>query len=236
MSLEKALNLSHYLSTAGVASRRHAATLIKEGKIKVNREVCITPGYRVLPNDTITYQNQEIYIKERVYIMLNKPRGYVCTSSDPYATKKAIDLIPLKEYRLFSIGRLDKESEGLILFTNDGAYSETLMHPRYEIKKEYIVTTNKPLSPKMRQQCMSGIDSDGEHLHAISVTEEGDCCYRFVLNEGKKREIRRLIQAMGRQTKSLKRVSIGKLQLGDLKSGAWRHLTPKDIKLALEQY
>ncbi|MPN22153.1 Ribosomal small subunit pseudouridine synthase A [bioreactor metagenome] len=166
--------------------------------------------------------------------MLNKPRGYVCTNADPHAPRKAVDLIRLDSpVRLFSAGRLDKESEGMILFSNDGDYVAQLTHPRHEILKTYLVRVVRELTSAELERIRAGIREDGELLRVVSIDPLGKCRYRIVLNEGKKREIRRLTAAVGAATLELRRVRIGGLELGDLPEGAFRELSPEEVALTL---
>ncbi len=230
--------LVKFLSAAGVASRRAAGDLVKAGRIAVNGRTIREPGFRILPADTVTLDGRPVEPAGRFhYIMLNKPRGYVCTNADPYAPRKAVDLIRLDPpVRLFSAGRLDKESEGMILFSNDGDYVARLTHPRYEIRKTYLVRVTREFTEPELTRIRTGITDGGEHLRVISIAPAGNCLYRIVLNEGKKREIRRLTAAVGAPTLELRRIRIGGLALGDLPQGAFRELTPEEVALTLEAH
>lgn len=230
--------LVKFLSAAGVASRRAAGDLVKAGRIAVNGRTIREPGFRILPADTVTLDGRPVEPAGRFhYIMLNKPRGYVCTNADPHAPRKAVDLIRLDPpVRLFSAGRLDKESEGMILFSNDGDYVARLTHPRYEIRKTYLVRVTREFTEPELTRIRTGITDGGEHLRVISIAPAGNCLYRIVLNEGKKREIRRLTAAVGSPTLELRRIRIGGLGLGDLPQGAFRELTPEEVALTLEAH
>ena len=230
--------LVKFLSAAGVASRRAAGDLVKAGRIAVNGRTIHEPGFRILPADTVTLDGRPVEPAGRFhYIMLNKPRGYVCTNADPHAPRKAVDLIRLDPpVRLFSAGRLDKESEGMILFSNDGDYVARLTHPRYEIRKTYLVRVTREFTELELTRIRTGITDGGEHLRVISIAPAGNCLYRIVLNEGKKREIRRLTAAVGSPTLELRRIRIGGLALGDLPQGAFRELTPEEVALTLEAH
>ena len=230
--------LVKFLSAAGVASRRAAGDLVKAGRIAVNGRTIHEPGFRILPADTVTLDGRPVEPAGRFhYIMLNKPRGYVCTNADPHAPRKAVDLIRLDPpVRLFSAGRLDKESEGMILFSNDGDYVARLTHPRYEIRKTYLVRVTREFTEPELTRIRTGITDGGEHLRVISIAPAGNCLYRIVLNEGKKREIRRLTAAVGSPTLELRRIRIGGLALGDLPQGAFRELTPEEAALTLEAH
>ena len=228
-------NLTKFLSTSGAASRRHAAELVKTGHVSVNGAVCTDPSVRIADGDRVTLDGRAVIPpREFVYVMLHKPRGYVCTADDPHAPKKALDLIDLPGVRLVSAGRLDKNSEGLILFSNDGAWIERLTHPRHGTRKTYQVTTERPLSSAdIRLLTTSGVQDDGETLRALSIRAEAPGRYVFILGEGKNREIRRMIEALDNRTRRLKRIAVGALRLGGLPMGRWRRLTPAEALLVL---
>jgi 23S rRNA pseudouridine2605 synthase len=226
--------LNRFISASGIASRRKSAELIKNGHVTVNGVIITAPGSRVTANDQIAVDGKAISLGKRYYIMLNKPRGYTCTDADPYAMHKAIDLIDLPGVRLFSAGRLDKESEGLIIFSNDGDYVNQLTHPRYGILKTYELTTDQPIAIDFLSQLLAGIDDEGERLKAVEFTEIAPCVYKVVLNEGKKREIRRMALAAGCRTQKLVRIAVGKLKLAKLKSGCWRQLENEERQYSLE--
>ena len=168
--------LVKFLSAAGVASRRAAGDLVKAGRIAVNGRTIREPGFRILPADTVTLDGRPVEPAGRFhYIMLNKPRGYVCTNADPHAPRKAVDLIRLDPpVRLFSAGRLDKESEGMILFSNDGDYVARLTHPRYEIRKTYLVRVTREFTEPELTRIRTGITDGGEHLRVISIAPAGE--------------------------------------------------------------
>ncbi|MDD5597876.1 MAG: pseudouridine synthase [Victivallaceae bacterium] len=233
MAEKEKTSLSKYLGVCGVASRRKSCELIKQGKVLVNRRTVMEPGFKISPDDEIVCNGKEVLFQEKIYIMLNKPRGFVCTADDPHAPQKAVDLIKLppkhSDVRIFSAGRLDKDSEGLLIFTNDGDYAEKIMHPRYEILKTYEVKTAAEIPDEVLARLRGGITDDGEFLHPEEIIRKGKCQYTFILNEGKKREIRRLVSFAGTKVTSLKRVALGKLKLGNLKSGQWKYLSPEEV-------
>ena len=225
------MNLTKRLATAGAASRRKAAELIKNGEVTVNGKVETNPATLVSPSDKIRVSGSSLdAAPEHVYIMLNKPRGYVCTNDDPHAKKKAIDLITLrKPVRLFSAGRLDKDSEGLIIFTNDGEFANRLTHPGSGIVKTYALSAEHSFTDDELQQMVDGIEDDGETLSAEEVWQTGERKFMIVLAECKNREIRRMVEALGNHTKRLERMAIGDLRRGMLKPGEWRFMTRRDI-------
>ena len=225
--------LSHFLSLSGIASRRKCADIVKAGRVKVNGQTVTAPGCRINSGDKVDCDGQPVKIEQRFYIMLNKPRGYACTNDDPHAEKKVFDLVKVEGVRLFSAGRLDKDSEGLLIITNDGGYAMQLTHPRYEIFKTYLVKTDAPISATELNRLRRGISDGGERLCPEKIEDNGNCQYQFILNEGKKREIRRMIAAVGRKTVSLQRLSIGALSLDALEQGEWRFLSDAEVKLSL---
>ena len=231
---EYPVSLSKFLSICGVASRRKATELIKNEKVFVNSELITQPGYKVTEKDIVKYNNKVIQYGKRYYILLNKPRGYVCTNEDKYADKKAVDLIDIPDSRLFTAGRLDKESEGMIIVTNDGDYAKKLTHPSYQTTKTYHVTVDRELSKKNLSDFQNGITDDGEFLKAQSVKAIGRNKYEFVLTQGKNREIRRMISYAKRKTIKLKRIAIGRLSLDKLPQGKWRSLSSAEIELTLK--
>ncbi len=238
MENSEIISLSKYLSVCGIASRRKSCDLIKQGKVRVNGEPIKEPGCKISSSDKVIFAGKQVILQEKVYIMLNKPRGYICTNDDPHAPLKAIDLIELPQeqadIRLFSAGRLDKDSEGLLLFTNDGNYVEKIMHPKHEILKNYQVTTDSEIPDDMLDKLRRGINDDNEFLKPHKIKKEGNCLYTFILNEGKKREIRRMVKFAGTKVNSLKRIALGALTLGTLKPGEWKYLTPEDIEKSLK--
>lgn len=229
-------SLSKYLALCGAASRRHAVDLIRAGQVSVDGRTEREPAARVTGQEKILCGGRPLALpKERHYIMLNKPRGYVCTSEDPHARKKALDLIRLPgDPRLFSAGRLDKDSEGMILFSDDGDFVFSLTHPRAGIRKIYEVSLDHPLSPEDIHLMLEGIRSGKDTLRALRIEHMNGRKYRFILGEGKNREIRRMAEAVGNEAVRLKRVAIGSLKMGGLPCGSWRTLSPEERALALQ--
>lgn len=229
------MNLTKRLSVCGAAPRRKSAELIKSGCVTVNGEIQTNPATPVTMRDKVCVNGKPVNsLPDHVYIMLNKPRGYVCTNSDPHAKKRALDLIRLrKEIRLFSCGRLDKDSEGLILFTNDGEFADRITHPGNGVFKTYAVSVEHPFTSEELQRMCDGITHEGETLHAEDIYQTGPRKYLVVLMEGKNRELRRMTEFLGNKVKRLERVVIGNLKRGLLKPGQWRFMSKNDIALAL---
>ncbi|MBO4649523.1 MAG: rRNA pseudouridine synthase [Lentisphaeria bacterium] len=227
------ISLTKYLSTSGVCSRRGAEALIVSGRVKVNGQRAERGAMRILPGDRVEFDGRTVApLSRKFYIMLNKPRGYVCTLEDRHAEKKAVDLIPqARETRLVSAGRLDKDSEGLILFSNDGDFVARLTHPRYEVEKTYRVSLSGELTAEaIRQLTGPGVPSEGDRLRARAIRPTGPGHYDFILSEGKNREIRRMAAYFHLDVKRLARIAVGAVRLGGLECGQCRSLSPAEIE------
>ena len=236
-SPDSTVPLGKFLALRTALSRRAAVEAVKAGRVRLDGETVREPARRVTPGSRVELDGNAVETDEARplrYYMLNKPRGYVCSSADPHAEKLALDLLPVEPgVRLFSAGRLDTESEGLLIFSNDGDYVEELSHPRNRVLKRYRVEVARPLSEREMSRLREGIADDGEVLRAIEVIPRGGCAYEFVLNEGRKREIRRMTAAVGAPTKRLRRFAVGALELGDLPEGKFRELSPEERRLSL---
>ena len=230
------MNLVKYLSSCGAASRRKAEELIRSGAVTVDGSVVMEPGFRVNETSAVALEGVPLEVPEmRHYILLHKPRGYVCSNADAHAAKLAVRLINIPGVRLVSAGRLDKDSEGAIIFSDDGEFINRLAHPRYGILKRYMVTVERPITPQWQQKMLSGIVDAGEKLRVISIREAAPCRYEIILNEGKKREIRRLTAAAGAPTVRLVRVAIGNVELGRLPLGKYRELSRDEVETLLNK-
>ncbi len=228
--------LVKYLAAAGAASRRNAGELVKAGRVAVDGTTVTEPGFRVPDGAAVTLDGRRLQRTAKYYILLHKPRGYVCTHADPHAPRKAADLVKLDpQVRLAYAGRLDKESEGMLILSNDGDYIEQLTHPSHQILKRYHVTLERELIPAEMELLRRGIVDDGEALHVEAIERISPKRYQVTLNEGKKREIRRLTAHVGAPTVRLIRVRTGALLLGDLAPGCWRELSPEEVALTLRQ-
>jgi 23S rRNA pseudouridine2605 synthase len=234
--------LQKILSNAGVASRRVAEGMIAAGRVAVNGVVQTQAGARADPEvDEITVDGVPVLRERYRYFMLNKPRGFVSTMSDEEGRPTVLDLVPIGDVRLRTVGRLDMDSEGLLLLTNDGHLIDLLTHPRYEVEKEYLVGIDAPLAERDLQRLVRGVVSDGERLRAVSVRRaaappaeaaerpEPAAWVLMVLREGKKREIRRMMMLVGRRVLVLRRIRLGPLHLGSLGEGAFRELTGEEV-------
>lgn len=230
--------LQKILSAAGICSRRAAETYIKEGHVKVNGITANLGDSADLEQDEIVVNGRTLGKKARrmVYIMLNKPRGYVTTLSDEADRKTVADLIQDVPERVYPVGRLDMHSEGLLLLTNDGQLAHSLMHPSHEVYKEYLVklTPDEEGLPSPEKPLSGVIELDGERLlpakcRLLTKTENG-YIMTIAIRQGKNRQIRRMCAKCGYTVNSLKRVSEGDVKLGELPSGRWRYLTEAEVR------
>ncbi|MDO9591595.1 MAG: pseudouridine synthase [Erysipelotrichaceae bacterium] len=226
------MRLQKYMAHCGVASRRSAEQIILAGRVMVNGIIVTELGTSVEPGvDVVLVDGKEIQVEEtHVYIMLNKPSGYITSVKDNFSRPTALDLVPL-DRRVYPVGRLDYDSEGLILLTDDGALTHLLTHPSHEFEKRYLVETDRLLSDPALEALRSGVDLGDYMTHPATVERQRE--YRKLIigiHEGKNRQIRRMIEALGAEVKLLRRLSIGPLEMGDLKLGAWRYLTAEEIE------
>lgn len=230
--------LVKYLSMSGFCSRRESARIIKDGKILVNGKLVKDPSVFIKISDKVECNGEKIRPgPDNIYLILNKPKGYVCSLKDSHAEKLASGLIDIPgSPRIFNVGRLDKDSEGLIMFTNDGNFMERVSHPRYGVRKTYEVLLDAPLQENDLNTIKTGIRDGNDTLRVAEIRPcETKNLYLFVMTEGKKREIRRIASRLGRKIMRLKRVSIGKLELGNLETGKWRFLSEEEIALCFKK-
>ena len=226
--------LQKILSTHGVASRRHAEQMIEQGRVSCNGRVCHL-GDRADPElDTILVDGRPLpSLGEKVYIMLHKPRGFVTTLSDEKGRKNAAQLVADCGTRVYPVGRLDMDSEGLLLFTNDGDFANRLMHPSHEVNKTYRVTVSG-YSEEAVAKLRLPVTLDGYTIRPPQVQLVKNNNQRaeilVTIHEGRNRQVRRMCQLAGMDVQRLIRISEGSLQLGDLPLGKWRHLTPNEVK------
>jgi 23S rRNA pseudouridine2605 synthase len=227
--------LNKLLAHAGVGSRRKCEGLINAGRVTVDGRVVRELGTKVEPGkQRVAVDGQPIRQERPVYWMLHKPRGYLCTNYDPARRPLALDLVPHISQRVYTVGRLDEASEGLLLLTNDGELANRLMHPRFGVEKTYLVqVVGNPTAEDLRQLLKGVYLSDG-HVKARSVKRErksgASVWLRIVLNEGKNREIRRMLARLGHKVLRLRRIAVGPVQIGSLASGKARRLTGAELE------
>ena len=225
--------LSKALAGAGVASRRACEELIFQGLVKVNEKIIKVPQTLVdLSVDVVTFRDQPIKpVENKVYYLLNKPVGYICSTRRSGQSKLVLDLFQEEGHRLFTVGRLDKDTEGLLLVTNDGHFANQVIHPSANISKEYLVKTDQEVTHDHLVAISHGTLVEGAFVKPIRVEKVRRGTLKVVIGEGKKREVRMLLDAAGLKTKSLTRIRLGGLNLGALPVGAWRPLTEKEKQL-----
>jgi len=222
--------LQVFLAHAGVASRRAAEKLISQGRITVNGRPVTVPGEKVLPGDDVRFDGTPVKAENRfLYLVLNKPPLYITSSFDPQGRPLALDLLPPCKERLYSVGRLDYRSSGLIVFTNDGDFTAMVGHPRSEIEKEYLVESTVPIPDRAVEEFARGVIIEGVLYRAREIERTGRKTLRVVLVEGKNREIRRVFSHFHLHPEKLQRVRIGPVKLGSLKEGESRPLTEEEL-------
>lgn len=226
------------LVAGGAGSRRQAAALIIEGSVSVNGQPATNLNHPVSASDAVSVNGRPLAQAEKrtVYLLLNKPRGYLCAVSDSRGRPTVLDLVPdaLRVAGLVPVGRLDADSTGLLLLSNDGAFVERVTHPRYGVVKEYDVLLDRALWPRDQARLLDGVEIEGGLARALSVepVRKGEARYAMELAEGKKREVRLMMRAVGRRVLRLTRVRVGGLRLGRLPSGSVRELSAQEARKA----
>lgn len=230
------IRIQKMIADSGYCSRRKAEAMISQGRVKVNGRP-VKLGDKCGFKDIITVDGERLQMsrkKNLVYIMLNKPRGYVTTVSDELDRRCVMDLISDIEERVYPVGRLDRNSEGLLLFTNDGEFANSIMHPSRHIAKTYRVTVRPDISDEQLVKLAEGVEIDGRKTLPASVVvkekEQGRVVLLITIKEGRNRQIRKMCEAVGLEVARLRRISIGPLKLGMLKPGTWRELTAEELR------
>lgn len=230
------IRIQKIIADSGYCSRRKAEELMTKGRVKLNGHP-VKPGDKATVRDIITIDGERIYIpksKKFVYIMLNKPRGYVTTMNDELGRKCVTELLEGVEERVYPVGRLDRNSEGLLLFTNDGNFANSIMHPAKQISKTYRVTVRPDISDEQLVTLSEGVELDGRKTLPATVIVKDKTPGRVVLlitiKEGRNRQIRRMCEAVGLEVARLRRISVGPLKLGMLKPGTYRELTAEELR------
>ncbi len=232
------VRLQKFLADAGVASRRASEQIVLAGRVAVNGEVVRELGVKVDPgHDAVALDGKPLKVRRRIYLALNKPPGLVCSRKDELGRPTIYELLPREWGHLHSVGRLDFNSEGLLFLTNDGELSLRLTHPRYGVRKKYLATVEGRVDEEMLGRFTHGLWHEGEKLKAerarLISASQAQSVVELDLAEGKYREVRRLFESQGRTVKRLQRIQIGKIKLGELRTGKWRTLTEVEIKSLL---
>ncbi len=223
------MRLNRFLASAGLGSRRSVEELITTGQVRVNGQVVTDLATKVTPDDAVKVGSRLLHQEKTLTAVLNKPRNYVCTADDDLDRRTIFDLLPTNWPRVFHVGRLDKDSEGLLIVTNDGDLSLALTHPRYKIDKEYEVLLDRPFNPTDRAKLLKGFHIMGGRAKIEHLEQLGPNHLRMVLTQGIKRQIRLMLYELGYEVERLVRVRIGPLKIGETRPGDWRILTPKEI-------
>lgn len=233
------IRLQKYLAECGVASRRKSEELIAAGKVKVNGVTALI-GDKVNPkHDKVTVSGKKVVsVKKNVYIMLNKPRGFITTMNDEHDRKCVAELVKDINTRVYPVGRLDRESEGLLIMTNDGEFTNALTHPSKHVSKTYRVTIRPTITKEQSTEFRNGIEIDGRMTAPADLrvleAQENRTVVEVTIYEGRNRQIRKMFEALGIEVARLKRTKVGNLKLGMLKQGAYRHLTEDEVSSLYE--
>lgn len=232
------VRLQKFLAEAGVASRRAGERLIVNGLVEVNGRVVQELGAKVDPlHDEVKVEGRPVKARRKIYVALHKPRGFLSTRSDELERRIVTDLLPREWSHLHPVGRLDRDSEGLIFLTNDGEFTLRLTHPRFGVRKKYRAIVEGRVEPVMLRRFTEGVEHEGERLRAeharLVDANNSHSIVELELAEGKNREVRRLFESQGLLVERLQRTQIGPIRLGELPEGRWRALTAAEVKALL---
>ncbi len=225
------MRLQKYLAECGVASRRTAEKLITQGRVTVNGQVATVLGTCVEETDRVTLDGKPVQPEARkVYILLNKPKGYVTTAADTHNRPIVTELVDVPE-RVFPVGRLDIDTEGLLILTNDGEFANQLTHPKYGCEKTYYARLAAPIDKEAEERLRRGVEIEGEYVTQPAIVERKEPgVYRIKIKEGKKRQVRRMFESVGGRVVYLRRTAIGGLRDTKLAKGSWRFLTQEEVR------
>ena len=227
------MRLNKFLAACGVASRRDCDELIKQGRVKINGKVA-SLGMEADEGDEVTVDGNKVVLKKNEYYILNKPKGYLSTVSDEKGRKTVMDLMPSNVGRIYPVGRLDYDSEGLLILTTDGELAQRLTHPKNEVPKTYLVKIEGTATEATLNPIRSGIEIEGGYVtkkckaHIVETNKEYTKIH-ITITEGKNREIRKMFAAIGREVTLLKRIKVGELTLRGLDRGEWRKLNKQEV-------
>lgn len=231
------MRLNQYLAKSGLAARRKTKEIIISGRVTINERITTNPYHQVKKGDTVRIFGKKIELAKNIYILIHKPKGVTTTCSDKFAKINILDILPKKitryQNRLYPVGRLDKDSTGLVIVTNDGDFCHKMTHPKFEVEKEYILKLSKQLSKVDQQRAKAGIIDNGELLSVkkIKILKDKKNLHfnlGVTITEGKKRHLRRLFNKLGYKVEELKRVRIGNIKLQRLKEGKFIFINPQN--------
>ncbi len=233
---EAAPRINRYLASCGLGSRRACDRLVESGRVSVDGTPVDQPGLRVLPSMRVTVDGKTVRPQSTRVLMLHKPRNIICTVSDPEGRRSILDLLPpeWQDLRLYPVGRLDRNSEGLILVTNDGDLAMRMTHPRYHVEKEYLIWLRSELTQEQGDAMLDGVFSDQERLAALAIqpipSQGRYHCYSLILGEGRNRHIRRMCEAVEAEVTRIKRIRLAGLDVKELPVGACRELVGRELR------
>lgn len=228
------VRLNKYLASCGVGSRRACDELIQSGRVEVNGSPCVNMGTRIGPADHVRLDGKRVSPNALSVMAFHKPRGYVCTREDELGRDTIYKLLPPSMHSLHHVGRLDRDSEGLLILTNDGDLSQKLMHPSKSVEKEYLVTSNQAFENEHLDQFLEGVYTEGGKLKAKAIERLSSRRIKIILDHGAKRQIRVMFETLGYQVTKLLRVRIGSLWLGDLEPGRCALLNEREVELLMK--
>ncbi len=228
--------LNKFIAHAGICGRREAAELVKDGKVVVNGDKVFEPGYRVSSKDKVTVKGKQVFLqKNAVYILLNKPKDYITTSNDPQGRKTVLDLVKgATTERVYPVGRLDRNTTGVLLLTNDGELAQKLTHPSFEVKKIYEVTLDKPVTKKDLETILSGVTLEDGFVAADAIgyaDAKNKNIIGIEIHSGRNRIVRRIFEHLGYDVKGLDRVMFANLTKKNVDRSKWRYLNEKEVRL-----
>ena len=229
------MRINKYIAHAGIASRRKAEELIKQGKVSINGQVVRELATNVKSGDRVEVEGQPIYNEEKVYYLLNKPRGVISSVSDDKGRKTVVELLPQVKERIYPVGRLDWDTTGVLILTNDGDFTDEMIHPRNEIDKVYLarlkgLATKENLRPLTRGVVIDGKKTGPARYKIIKVEpDKNRSLVELTIHEGRNRQVRRMCDAAGMHCTRLRRIQEGSLRLGELPPGKWRYLTEAEV-------
>ena len=236
VTTDEVMPLNKFLAHCGICSRRDAVKIISDSEVKVNGNICLEPGYKVQPTDEIIYNNKKLYVtKNLVYVLLNKPKNHITTTEDPEGRKTVLDLVKkATDQRVYPIGRLDRNTTGVLILTNDGDLAQKLSHPSYSITKVYEAKLDKPLTKADFEKILNGLVlEDGQVLvDSLAYADDKDkSVIGIEIHSGRNRIVRRIFESLGYDVKSLDRVMYAGLTKKNVERSKWRYLSDKEIKV-----